>query len=326
MKVSIIIPVYNPGALLTRTLDSILAQTFTSFEVICVDDGSTDGSPDVLERYAARDARIKPVFQRNEGAGKARNNGLARAQGDYVYFCDHDDMLHPRHLEFCVSCLEKNGASAVFLRARAVSAKTTCAEIPPLGDFGSVRTEVTTHPFAYLKQRNGLCVSLPPWAYLARRELFVRLADCPVARYARFGYLVRLFASFGTCVVTDAPLYCYTSDNASMSRRGVTLQEIEDFHSSLLDAALFARSPESGLGRADEKAVMKHLVAKNLKYQYNRICRTAKSVPQDGLVALKAAFARELADFRANGCLPWLSLNIRHQIAFCRILLTCRRH
>ena len=121
MKVSVVVPVYNAGALLARTLDSILAQTFRDFEVVCIDDGSTDGSRDVLKAYAEKDARIRLIFQKNAGGVVARNRGLEESTGEAVYFCDHDDRLHPNLLEFCVREIEQNHVDGVFFGAKTVT-------------------------------------------------------------------------------------------------------------------------------------------------------------------------------------------------------------
>ena len=90
-RVSVIVPVYNVEKYLGECLDSILAQTLKDIEVICVDDGSTDRSPELLASYAKRDRRVKILTQSNAGAGAARNSGLREAVGDYVFFCDPDD-------------------------------------------------------------------------------------------------------------------------------------------------------------------------------------------------------------------------------------------
>lgn len=93
VKVSIIIPVYNPGELLNRCLDSASNQTLKDIEIICIDDGSSDGSLDILNRYAKNDSRFKVLSQPNLGAGIARNKGLEYANGEYIVFLDSDDYI-----------------------------------------------------------------------------------------------------------------------------------------------------------------------------------------------------------------------------------------
>ena len=99
IKFSIIIPVYNVEKFLRESLDSIVAQTFKDFEVICVNDGSTDNSLEILNEYANKDSRIKVISQENQGQGVARNNAIDIAQGKYLLFVDPDDFIESNTLE-----------------------------------------------------------------------------------------------------------------------------------------------------------------------------------------------------------------------------------
>ena len=99
VKLSIIIPVYNVENYISQCLDSILNQTFKDFEIICINDGSTDKSLDELLKYKNKDERITIIDKKNEGSGIARNTGLTIAKGDYVYFVDGDDWIEDNALE-----------------------------------------------------------------------------------------------------------------------------------------------------------------------------------------------------------------------------------
>lgn len=99
IQVSIVIPVYNAERYLAECLDSVLNQTLSEIEIICVDDGSTDGSSDILRQYADADRRIRCIRQENQGAGAARNLGMTRANGAYLAFLDADDLYYPNALE-----------------------------------------------------------------------------------------------------------------------------------------------------------------------------------------------------------------------------------
>lgn len=92
-KLSVICPVCNAQAYLRRCLDTLAEQTVRDMEIICVDDGSTDGSVQILEEYAGRDPRMRVVTQENRGQGAARNRGVTIAKGEYIYFMDADDEL-----------------------------------------------------------------------------------------------------------------------------------------------------------------------------------------------------------------------------------------
>lgn len=95
MKLSIIVPVYKVEPYLRRCVDSILAQTFTDFELILVDDGSPDGCPAICDEYAEKDSRVKVIHKGNGGLSDARNAGLDVAQGEYIGFVDSDDLIKP---------------------------------------------------------------------------------------------------------------------------------------------------------------------------------------------------------------------------------------
>lgn len=84
LKVSVIVPVYNAEKYLKKCLDSILMQTLSEFEVICINDGSTDQSEKILQHYVKTDERIQVIEQENQGVSAARNRGIERAQGEYI--------------------------------------------------------------------------------------------------------------------------------------------------------------------------------------------------------------------------------------------------
>lgn len=102
--VSVIVPVYNVKSRLEECLDSILAQNYEKFEVILVDDASTDGSGNICDEYARKDSRIRVIHQSvNHGVSAARNRGLDVATGTYVMFCDSDDCISPTYIESMMS-------------------------------------------------------------------------------------------------------------------------------------------------------------------------------------------------------------------------------
>lgn len=102
MKFSVIIPIYNSEKYLRECLDSVQNQTYTNWECICVDDGSTDASGKIIDEYALHDCRFKPIHKPNGGEGSARNAGLEVFEGEWVYFLDSDDVLNTQTLEVCV--------------------------------------------------------------------------------------------------------------------------------------------------------------------------------------------------------------------------------
>jgi hypothetical protein len=124
--VSVILPTYNRASFLPHAFESLTAQTFTDWDVILVDDGSTDGTREVATAFAERHpGRVRYVHQKNGGAYAARNRGLADATGQYIAFFDSDDLWLPHHLERCVTALESNAeVDWVFGASRQVNCET----------------------------------------------------------------------------------------------------------------------------------------------------------------------------------------------------------
>ena len=108
MKVSIVMPVYNASICLKETLDSIINQSYRDLEIICVDDGSTDDSLEILEQYEEKDKRFRILKQRNQYAGAARNAGLSEATGEYIMFLDSDDIFERNMISYLVRKAEKH--------------------------------------------------------------------------------------------------------------------------------------------------------------------------------------------------------------------------
>ena len=116
--VSVVVPVHNAGRYVDECIDSLLSQTLENFELICVNDGSTDDSLSILERYRACDGRVKVLSASGNGAAAARNQGLSEARGKYVLFLDADDFFRPNMLELAVERAERTGADIVLFGAR----------------------------------------------------------------------------------------------------------------------------------------------------------------------------------------------------------------
>ena len=111
--VSIILPVFNAERFLPQCLDSILRQTYQEWDLIAVDDGSKDGSMEILKSYKKRDNRIHIISKKNEGVSIARNIALKHAHGDYIYFVDSDDIVMPEGLMILVKAMESNKTTFV---------------------------------------------------------------------------------------------------------------------------------------------------------------------------------------------------------------------
>lgn len=119
--VTIVFPVYNVEPYLREALDGARNQTLENIQILCVNDGSTDGSPDVLEEYAAKDARVELLHQENRGGGSARNAAYPHIKGKYAFFADPDDRMQTDLCEKTFRSAEQAEADAVFINMRNMS-------------------------------------------------------------------------------------------------------------------------------------------------------------------------------------------------------------
>lgn len=111
--ISVIIPVYNVSQYLEKCIKSVQNNTYHNLEIICIDDGSTDESGEILDNLASEDSRIVVIHQHNNGVAAARNAGLNLASGEYVAFIDSDDFIHPRYFESMLRCMIVKAADIV---------------------------------------------------------------------------------------------------------------------------------------------------------------------------------------------------------------------
>ena len=120
LKASVIVPVYNVKPYISRCIDSILAQEYADWELILVDDGSTDGSGCICDEYADGDSRIRVIHQKNKGLSGARNTGIRHSTGDVLFFVDSDDYVSAQLINRALNALEQTQSDMVMFNARQV--------------------------------------------------------------------------------------------------------------------------------------------------------------------------------------------------------------
>ncbi len=219
-KVSVVIPVYNVEAELPRCLDSVAGQTLREIEIVCVDDGSPDHSLEIMQEYAARDARFRVISQSNKGLGGARNTGAAAATGEYVLFVDSDDWIDPDYCERLYEAAVQHDAPvacASIRKIRPSSAKWTA-------HFEQER--VCDDPLT----RFAVC-NCPPdfhvFNKLLRREMIERLGlkfreHVP---YEDVEYTMRVLYEGGRLVTVPGPCYRYMVRSGSITKSVQTPQK-----------------------------------------------------------------------------------------------------
>ena len=224
VKLSVIIPVYNAEKYLAECLDSILGQSLRELEVICVDDGSRDGSAAVLKDYAGRDSRVRVIEQENSGAGAARNRGLETAAGEYVLFMDADDTLEGGSLEKLWK--EARRLRPDVLRCRAL-------------DYDNQSGAVTHGVHNYLKRVPPFLFHVP-LRYSTAWPIFPRVSVAPWGGIVRRDFLLGGHIRFnGLICVNDRSFYWETVLKA---RRAVfTDTVLTRYRMNLSDSLIGAR-------------------------------------------------------------------------------------
>lgn len=175
-EISIIVPVYKVERYLDRCVNSIMAQTFSDFELILVDDGSPDACPQMCDAWVKRDTRIKAIHKDNGGLSSARNEGLAVAVGKYICFVDSDDWLEIDAISYLHDLLLRYGADFTvgsFLRTVGVNRTAGGKEKYAVRDMQPIEESFTGKDFIKKLLKMGPGESMPyAWAKLYKRELF----------------------------------------------------------------------------------------------------------------------------------------------------------
>lgn len=220
-KVSVVIPAYNAMAYLPETLDSVLTQTFTDFEVLIVNDGSSDN---IVEwASAVKDSRVKLISQQNQGVSVARNTGIAQAQGEYITFLDADDLWEPTKLEKQVRRLDDEPAvglvyswTALIDPAGKLTGTVFCYEAE-----GNVWETILVHDIVC----NGSCA-------MVRRNCFEKTGgfDPNLSGAADFDMWTRIAAHYPFAVVKE-PLVRYRKAPNTMSKNRQKM--MQDFRITL---------------------------------------------------------------------------------------------
>ncbi len=219
-EISILVPVYNVEKYLESCLDSILLQTFTDFEVICMDDGSTDRSGDILDRYAGRDARIKVIHKENAGYGKTMNEAMRLAKGRYIGIVESDDTIERdmyQKLYDTVTTynldLVKTDFYAVWDDKECGMKKVYCSMTEKRNMYNRV-IDPNLETDSYLVEKFT-------WDALYKRELItqnnIRYNETPGASYQDNGFWFQTFYWARRIMFLDHAFYNYRQDNMQSS-------------------------------------------------------------------------------------------------------------
>ena len=225
-KVSIIIPVYNAADYLERCIESALAQELCDFELILIDDGSSDRSVEICQKYEAQDKRVHVLYNQHGGAASARNKALAIAKGEFIAFLDADDLYHPKYLCSLYEAAINNNTqiAACSMLLGGDSAMFTSTQINP--SFSVVDYKEYLYGMYTDNWRNAIA----PYTKLYSRELLYSLVFPEGKRFEDAAIMFKPVYYADRIAITDAPLYYYnfTPNSASSTQKGEELLDREE--------------------------------------------------------------------------------------------------
>lgn len=226
-KISVIVPVYNVEKYLKRCINSILNQTFKNFELILVNDGSTDNSLNICKNYKEKDGRIQLISQTNKGLSAARNTGLKYAKGKYVCFVDSDDFIEKEYLSLLLSNIEKYNSDIAMCEYYLTNEEGRKYSISRLNEPKDIHVLSGEKTFSYFYKED--CVpNVVAWNKIYLRSLFDNI------KYDEGHYfedeLIAPFLFYKARRVSflRVPLYNYVQRPGSIMNTPLTLKKVED--------------------------------------------------------------------------------------------------
>lgn len=234
IKISIIMPVYNTEKFLYKTLNSLIAQTYKNFEIICVDDGSIDNSLRILKQFALNDNRIVIITQENQKQGAARNRALEIANGDYITFVDSDDWIDENYLELMINTLEKYNADVAVSSIVRIKKNKTKYQLK----FNEIKT--------YEKVQEIInTIKIPPYWYvcgkLFKKEIIQNIRFEEGVLYEDADFLIKVIANCKRIVTVPNTKYNYVTNNQSVMRTKSNIIKIQNQINAMLKVFKFSQ-------------------------------------------------------------------------------------
>lgn len=242
---SVIVPVYNVAEYLREALDSVVNQTESDWECVCVDDGSTDGSGIILDEYATKDSRFRVFHQRNSGVSAARNVALSNITGEWICFLDSDDALHPRLFEKLKKyTIVSDEIDIVSYHQKC--GKNNVLDVQNRADEPRIATFDLRKNIPLTMANSGICENIYRW----RQAPDIRFQSYPIGEDKLF--LAEWICRSRKVVFTNIEGYWYRTRQGSASNSSMTIEKIKsNFETGKGMLKLYA----SRYPRIDEKVI-----------------------------------------------------------------------
>lgn len=222
-RISVIIPVYNSKKYLNQCIDSVLQQTLTDMEIICIDDGSDDGSGEVLDEYAKKDNRVKVIHKSNSGYGASMNVGLSNAEGEYIGIVESDDFIEPTMFDILYNQAEEKKAEvvkAMFYDYTDKGGSISRSLFDAVSDYEK-RLPPFYEPLSAKEYPDILQGYVYLWSGIYRRDFLeenaIRFNETPGASFQDVDFTYKVYVSAKRLMFIEDNLYHYRRDNENSS-------------------------------------------------------------------------------------------------------------
>ena len=304
-KVTLVIAIYNLEKYIRECLDSILLQTFKDMEIICVDDGSTDSTPKILEEYAQKDSRIKIIHQKNQGCGAARNTGLSEACGEYIQFLDGDDYFEPKMVEKLYNLAKKHSADISACSSRKVDDYGNITESRnPNSPINLLKTPLNK-PFSRHDLPDDIfsLIGYVPWNKMYLTSMIKKngIEYLRLVGGEDMGFVLMALACAQKVVVTDDELINYR-----FNRPGSVYTYRANHASDILKTSILVKDFLIKKGLYEElKTAHKRAFISAMRWeislcsdaQYEKFLSEIKNILPDGWMEYKAAFRKDYVTY-----------------------------
>ena len=324
-KISVIMPVYNVEKYLRSTLDSVFNQTFKNFEIICVNDGSTDGSGKILQEYMTNPKpgrpRMRVIYQANQGPSVARNSGMEEAQGDYIFFMDSDDLIHPQCLEIMHYLSEKHKVKLLCCEhyKEEFPGQYTLDGHKIYDNKDSIHVIETDNPLKFFDPESKPRLYYTPTFKLFKRSMLKDLKFVPGMYFEDLPFIATLLKQKPKTLMVPEPLYYYRKNTESITNKGFTEKHLRSYHQALNIIKEEYMQPDT---MKEWNFLLKHLYP----YVLGRIVYKIGNCNSETKQELLPIWRGMLSDLVKSKCISWGQEVVKPKKRFLPYIFTAKHH
>lgn len=295
IALSVVVPVYNVAPFLARCLDSLLAQTYANFEVILVDDGSTDESGTICDAYASKFRHSKVIHQQNQGLSGARNAGISAAEGSYIGFIDSDDWVFPAMLETLYEAAQKSNADISEV-AYIMSSDPQVNQPKQSPESESVKAVSGIEAAKLMLNEERYAV----WNRLYAKHLFEGMHEAfPVGLTCEDRvFNLKVFPKAQTVAISNRVEYVYFQQLGSISRGGLDMRSFDLLKADKLMVSYAQKTEDEQLIKLAEDRAAKG--AFSLLVKWARFGINSKEVDKESFNSLREKFLEDYSTLQAS--------------------------